>query len=64
MKQTKKSDINADTGQWDTNTVSFYTLDGEEIAVYKRPKDGSRYVSNNKPRGFMSRYEPKKSPKS
>jgi putative transposase len=49
---------------WDTNTVSFYTLDGEEIAVYKRPKDGSRYVSNNKPRGFMSRYEPKKSPKS
>ncbi len=46
----------------DSVFVAFYDNFGIEIITHRRPPDGTRYVGNNEPRGFMARYEPSTKP--
>lgn len=42
---------------WDLTTVAFFDERGTELTSYDRPNPGTTTVGNNKPRGFMARYD-------
>lgn len=39
---------------YDATTIEFYDNSGTEVLSHPRPPKGTRYVGNNKPRGFMA----------
>ena len=39
---------------YDDDGIAFFDDDGTQIANHPRPPKGTRYIGNDKPRGFMA----------
>ena len=47
---------------YDDDGIAFFDDDGTQIANHPRPPKGTRYIGNDKPRGFMATQQPSTKP--